>query len=434
MNSKELLEKIQCDLSDEGTAVGIKIEQKFSPSEFGGEVQPPSYLSEEVDNRGNAKPIQLFAIRRIKGREALTVQLDSIPSQANRLEEFMEKNAIELNLPVMGTIVENVFLTQYRAPHRSYDAYFKFSELNGTPFFESEIGKSIIHADSWSATPLYKFSPNIPLFGGWASHADDRALNIPGTDGRARHAQAKFERAVEGSVIGVITYLDNLDFNLKGNYSNVIEELRKIFTVGKTASRFDPFNPDSTGGKLSDVGLGHIPPTIDYGNGYVTVEDIFYQGIIKFPSLRKLYFPSEETNTYDEKRDVAARVVLAALSLYLFTAYLSQGAIKLRSRATLEPNFATLKFTYTTSYNQNEEFELNKDTAKQLYFLALEEAKKHNLRFNEECLILKFNRDALIQNSKGKDKISYVFNLPNMPSYMYRICPKLKDILEGKQG
>ncbi|OIQ58352.1 CRISPR-associated protein [Moorella thermoacetica] len=424
-----LYERLKADLSDCGTAAGVMVSQKLSPFESGFDVQPPTYSTGEDGRGGRQTPTRHFAVRRIpeKGM-ALTVLMDSIPSQANRLEEIMRNRVKDLDLPVVGVRVgvTGYLITQYDAPHRIYDGYFKFSKLDGQPFFASPIGQEILSADTFYATPLYRWSPNTLLFGGWASHADETVMQIAGSEGRFQRAQAKLERAMEATIIGVVSSLPERELDpIRG--PEIIKALKQLFTAGRTQSRYDPLNASAPKGKepskekLSQLGLGHILPTIEEDSGYVSVEEILYQAVLKFASLRKLYFPpgSGGQVPYAHERDVAGRVVLASLGLYLLALYLSQGTLKLRSRATLIPRDGAARAEYLAGPGQREDFVLDPGLMKELYECAKEDAQKYDLTFTKECLLLELDEKEL------KEKTNFVFKVPVAPSYIYEICPQL---------
>lgn len=77
------------------------------------------------------------------------------------------------------------------APHRIYDAIFRDSLLDGTPFRESTVGQRLVAANNRNATALYELYPTMLLFGGWDSHGGD--------NGRG----AKIPRALTSEIIGL---------------------------------------------------------------------------------------------------------------------------------------------------------------------------------------------------------------------------------------
>src|SRR6185437_8993079 len=98
--------------------------------------------------------------RNIGGLKLPCVLLDSVPSQANRMElalqEAWESGLIEV--PVVSTdfsAVENPGIpkiTSLQAPHRIADAILRDSRLGNSKFRESDIGKSLNILSSSYAT------------------------------------------------------------------------------------------------------------------------------------------------------------------------------------------------------------------------------------------------------------------------------------------
>lgn len=144
--------------------------------------------------------------RRINGQVVRCVLLDSVQSQANRMEEALleaflpswrelpEKAKDEeiCDLPVIAVKVgDHDWVTSLTAPHRVYDAIFRDSELGNEPFRNSKIGSRIVKARLHNALPLYEYCPTALMFGTWDSTAGE-GLN-----------SAKIPRAVVSEIIGV---------------------------------------------------------------------------------------------------------------------------------------------------------------------------------------------------------------------------------------
>jgi CRISPR-associated protein Csb1 len=143
--------------------------------------------------------------RRINGEVVRCVLLDSVQSQANRMEEVLQDaflpNWRELEtdsddpqcpLPIIAVHVENHgWITSLTAPHRIHDAILRDSERNGTRFRDSDISQAIVAARLHNATGFYTYCPTALLFGTWDSTAGE------GLD------SAKIPRAVVSEIIGV---------------------------------------------------------------------------------------------------------------------------------------------------------------------------------------------------------------------------------------
>jgi len=179
-----------------GRAAAFRCRTKLQPDGGnGGKVFPPTY----------AGGVYAVEDRRIDGKVVRCVLLDSVQSQANRMEEALQQaflpNWRELptngekpscDLPVLAVHIENHgWVTSLTAPHRIHDAILRDSNLNGTRFRESDIGQAVVRARVWNATALYKYCPTALLFGTWDSTAGE------GLD------SAKIPRAVVSEIIGV---------------------------------------------------------------------------------------------------------------------------------------------------------------------------------------------------------------------------------------
>jgi CRISPR-associated protein Csb1 len=169
----------------------------------GGKVFPPTY----------AGGVYAVEDRLIDGKVVRCVLLDSVQSQANRMEEALldaflptwrelkqDSKHDPCDLPILAVYVENHgWITSLTAPHRIHDAIIRDSELvesrNGKlekiRFRESSIGREVVAARLHNATALYKYCPTALVFGTWDSTAGE------GLDA------AKIPRAVVSEIIGV---------------------------------------------------------------------------------------------------------------------------------------------------------------------------------------------------------------------------------------
>ena len=157
--------------------------------------------------------------RIIGGQKLPCVLLDSVPSQANRMELALQDAWMgsEIELPVVSadfSAVDNPGVpkvTSLQAPHRIVDAILRDSTLgNGQKppkFRDSAIGKELDPLSAGYATPLLKYAPHCLVFGMWDSTGPRGGLGV------------KFARAIVSEIIGV----------------NAVEGR-------KTSSRIDPLN------------------------------------------------------------------------------------------------------------------------------------------------------------------------------------------------
>jgi CRISPR-associated protein Csb1 len=179
-----------------GSAAAFRYRIRLQPDAGdGGKVFPPTY----------AGGVYAVEDRRINGEVVRCVLLDSVQSQANRMEEVLQDaflpNWRELEtdsddpqcpLPIIAVHVENHgWITSLTAPHRIHDAILRDSNCNGKRFRDSDIGQAIVAARIHNATGFYKYCPTALLFGTWDSTAGE------GLD------SAKIPRAVVSEIIGV---------------------------------------------------------------------------------------------------------------------------------------------------------------------------------------------------------------------------------------
>jgi CRISPR-associated protein Csb1 len=187
-----------------GTAAAFRCRARLQPAGGDGDkVFPPTY----------AGGVYAVEDRRIEGRVVRCVLLDSVQSQANRMEEVLQEaflptwrelpqdgEAPPCGLPVIAVCVPNHgWITSLTAPHRVHDAILRDSEIdeesNGerrkVRFRDSQIGRAVVAARLHDATSFYRYCPTALLFGTWDSTAGE------GLD------SAKVPRAVVSEIIGV---------------------------------------------------------------------------------------------------------------------------------------------------------------------------------------------------------------------------------------
>src|SRR4029077_4451830 len=98
---------------------------------------------------------------RLDGKEAWCVLVDSVQSQANRLEECLLQ-AIGDGVPIPHVVVDFSKakldgiskVTSLDAPHRVYDAILRDSLLDGQPFMKSPVGERLAKAKAEDASAL----------------------------------------------------------------------------------------------------------------------------------------------------------------------------------------------------------------------------------------------------------------------------------------
>lgn len=307
-----LLDQLRSHLSNDPStprAAGIEFTQILEPA-GGLPVWPPSYEGRLEIHK-----------RHVDGERRDVIELDSVGSAANRIEEVLLDlhRAGKYGLPVITTVVtvdgKPHPITTLEAPHRSFDAWIRLSQDGDTAFEDSERGQALTLATLHDLDAVLESSTHDLLFGSWDSHR------------KGPNGQLRIPRAITSSVIG----LDPIP-------------------QAQFAARVDPLNlGDSSdakkGNKLSEKGLSSIPPQkhvpftdertdgarIAGHRGGVSVTEARYLGYLSFPALRKLHFTS-----YDS---VDVRVLLTALALYGAVLRAQEG-FELRARSSLLPKGA----------------------------------------------------------------------------------------------
>lgn len=290
MSVKQTYDRIAEGVAFESEDAGIRFTTQFDPSGGPGtRVMPPTY------------PGGYLRSRRHVGREeaAETVLLDSVQSQANRIEEALlearDDGRVDLPLFELSMQVADwpVRLTSLDLPHRFADAYLRDSSIDGTKFDETEIGRALRVATPENASAVYRYDPGSLIFGAWNSHRKGR--------------QPKFARAYKSEVLGIgeleATRMGGrLDpMNLTGGVA-LREDGEWDFVVAQKAKK-------AKGEKLSEIGHGNALSGQDTPGG-VTVEEVRRIGFLSFAALGRIRFPDVDP---DGQR--AGRVALAALAL-----------------------------------------------------------------------------------------------------------------------
>lgn len=311
-----------------GDAVAIRATATLEPAGGPGDkVFPPTH---SVSDRATTK--YAFETRRIDGSDVRCVLLDSVQSQANRMEEALEGlwSEKKIALPVIAVDLNNVApevgtVTSLSAPHRVADALLRDSMLDGTLFRMTDIGRSFTDATLRNATPLFKVCPTALVFGLWDSTGPKGGLG------------SKFARAIVSEIVGMGA-APGVKTASRIDPAAIVTKAAEIYeaAVGDEgwttdvalAKRDAKGNPAKKGdGRPSEVNHSNIPPTIDEVSGGVTIDHARQTIVLSIAALRKLRFGEV---------DVPCRTLLAALALVAATAAEREGH-DLRSRCLLVP-------------------------------------------------------------------------------------------------
>jgi len=385
-----------------GSAAAFRCRTELQPAGGKGDkVFPPTY----------AGAVYATESRRLPGREEPVecVLLDSVQSQANRMEEALQQAVDEgrLRIPVIevdftgGDLLAEVGkVTSLQAPHRIADAILRDSFHGDQPFRHSEIGKQIDTVSLANATPLYELCPTALVFGMWDSTGPKGGMG------------AKFARAVVSEIVGIdVEYgvktssrIDPLQIMLNAGPLYHAKDPKGVgWTLDEDAASKEKSKPAKLGkdGKPSEANHGNVTPSIsdrdrDTGMpiaGGVTVRSAEQMVVLSLPALRRLQFPLNGKKT-DAEVNAAGRSVLAALGLCAATLAAEKG-FDLRSRCLLWPESSLTWEMLDRPGNDPTKVTIDSGSAINLLNEAVAEAEKVGLTWRKEPLELKPSQELL---------------------------------------
>lgn len=374
--------------------------RRLQPTEGpGAKLFPPTYPG---DGRG-APPRHLFEYRRIAGADVLCVLIDSVQSQANRLEEALrEARGSGIAFPAIsvdfsGTDVGDIGrITSLDAPHRVFDAIIRDSELDGVRFRDTEPGRKLLASKTTNARAVYELSPTALVFGAWNSTGEGGGLG------------AKFPRAVVSEIVGIGVAQEpgggdpgpRASGRRPGSRIDPLG-IRSAVRVYKTEGGEWTLEKPKKGGKEvrpSEINHSNIAPTIDELG--VSVDYALHSFVISAAALRRLRFADG-----DAAADDAARTALAALALLAATAQDRAGYF-LRSRCDLVPEAdAPDAFEIVKANGATEAISVDFETAAKLFQEAASAARDAGVPWNAEDLVLK-PQDKLVELVKKSRELA----------------------------
>ena len=355
-----------------GNACAYRIRFKMQPADGpGGKVFPPTHL----DGKYAFEPRVLPEF----GDDPVTCALlDSVQSHANRCEDALQL-AVDrgrISLPLVEVDFSDADLldpvdtiTSLTAPHRLSDAILRDSELDGTAFRASGVGRRLDFASLKNATPLFDLSPHSLLFGLWDSTGPRGGLGV------------KFQRCLVGEIVACKVEMG------KKTSSRIdpLQIVRSAEVVGDNQD-WKPVEGKSPKGakRPSEINHGNIPPEI--ADGGVTMHHAVYSCTLSLPAIRRLGFPVEGER--DPDRDDAGRGVVAALGIMAVSLAIESG-FDLRSRCLLWPEAAPTIELLGRPGEDPTAYELDADTAVECFKEAVENAKRKGLPWRDEPIVLK---------------------------------------------
>lgn len=327
----------------EGGAAAFRCRRRLQPiGGPGDKVFPPTF----------AGAVYATEQRRLPGYAApvTCVLLDSVQSQANRMEQALQDavEAGEISIPIIEVDFSSFEptgnededknrllspigkITSLQVPHRLADAILRdseYREADGTmnPFRRSSVGKPIDSASPLNASAIYKLCPTALIFGMWDSTGPKGGLG------------AKFERALVSEVVGVGAEFGDLARGVRRDPLDIASGVKvvKLRDADWRLAKIEAAKYEANAVPPSKVNHSSVPfpertdeKTEKNRYSGMTIEFAEQTTTISLIALRRLGFPRESA--------AAARTALAALGLCAATLAFSAGD-DLRSRCALWP-------------------------------------------------------------------------------------------------
>jgi CRISPR-associated protein Csb1 len=357
-----------------GTAAAFRCVTDYQPAGgVGDKVFPPTYEGGKYATE----------TRMVDGNPVDCVLLDSVQSQANRMELALLQAHRDgrTNLPLVTVrfdqpqLLKKFSVTSLEAPHRIADALFRDSLLDGVIFRKSDKGRILDNADVRNATGLFGLCPTALLFGLWDSTGPRGGLG------------AKFQRVIVSEIVGY-------DAIAGVRTSSRIDPAQIVLGAGPLYGRKSKSDaaPDWTldekagakklgkDGKPSEANHGNVKPSIVSGG--FTISNATQNTVLSLATLRRLRFPLGGETDSDPKVDVAARTLLAALGVA--AGALARNDADLRSRCQLFPQQTPVWALLDRPGQGPAQYELNGEAAVTLLNEAIEEARAVGLPWEGE--------------------------------------------------
>lgn len=369
------------------------------------ELQPAGGPGDKVFPPTYEKGQYALEERVIGGQRVMCVLLDSVPSQANRMEIALLEawRRGQLEVPVISVDFESAVpgtgtITSLEAPHRLADAILRDAVQGKTKFCDTEAGKVLATSKVTNAAGVFKWCPTALVFGVWDSTGASGGLGT------------KFQRTVVSEIVGIdvqpgVRTSSRIDpLGVRVDAGPVYQGKDGDWTLDASSAAVKGNKPVKWGkeGRPSEVNHGNIPPTLDAGAGGVTLTRALQFQTLSLPALRRLRFPVAGND--DESTNDAARTALAALALCGATLARAKG-LDLRSRCLLVPT-GVAPWELVLGTGETRTFELTVDGAQELLTAAVRAARKAGLEWQKDTLELTPSDKlaALVKKSREQDK------------------------------
>lgn len=381
-----------------GGTAAFRVVQRLQPAGGPGDkLFPPTYATGTNLRYAVEK-------RHLDGREVDCVLVDSVASQANRLEEALYRAweedrirfpVIRIDFSSYADIRDLDSISTLQAPHRVFDALLRDSvDADGVLFRDTPIGRSLTEAGAKAATPLYRACPTVLVFGGWDSTGPKGGLGT------------KIQRALVSEIVAIdaVTGVKTASrIDPAGIQANVDvyhhEDNHDDYTIDpdeaqKKGKKPVPFSRKGAEGKGKPSAINHsnVAPTIDDLAGGVTCAYLRQTTVLSLPAIRRLRFGETVDGQRlegEERRaaEHAARTAVAALGLAAI-ALLREDGYDLRSRCALVPEGPLELEAVGAEGGEPSKYALDGDAATKLLEAAHGRAKELGFRWERTPLEL----------------------------------------------
>ncbi len=274
MNNDPLISQFDEWLKDDSDYAAIVLRQWLEPVEGKDAVIfPPTYaMPKDQKNEWCG-----YNIDRLKDGSNVC-QIDSVGSQANRMEPLFKKEPYSKLIPKVIIKFEDREINLLDAAHRASDAIVRYSTLND----ELEEAFNSIK-NTGNAESLAKIAPTSVVFGSWDS----------------RSTQVKLPRIVRS----VIRAYDTDMLHRSAQYTTIAGEFFENEEKDKDKI------PEV---KKADLGLAHVPAAWTHG-GVIVKNEIRRDAALNLVVIRSL-------NAETDEKTIALRRYILGLALICFTA------------------------------------------------------------------------------------------------------------------
>ncbi|WP_311655426.1 type I-U CRISPR-associated RAMP protein Csb1/Cas7u [Rothia mucilaginosa] len=369
------------------------------------------YIVEEIQNPEDSEDAEKV----VKGKSRKVVLIDSKQSELNRAEAAIEQGrqygdeaAVKIPRAVVTYKTENgsVEYTDMELSHRIFDGHFRAGRVDGKPITENDQYRALRNCTPADMSALLNTAPAALLFGAWDSTRKSNQVRLrsalvgeiigvladqePGAEHRqARRGGARVD-AVAASVKLAPTDMESLVNDQANELSP--GNLKKNRDAIAAASKAK--NKDAAHVSASGIGLGSIPPVLEE-TGAVACRRIIRSWVLSLATLRQLRFGT------DEKKNVAARALLAALGLNAIAR--AERELYIRANCDLIESSAPV-VTLDQRFGEKKEFApLTVKQADQLLLEAIEYAKEAGVAdWNGQTFNVEGNL-TIIKNATAED-------------------------------